>query len=87
VHLADATAAGLIDTEPDSKKRPGQDLLGDDIVIQPRDRVGADACNECEPVDSERPGAVLYFPQGEPLASAGAPRRELLQRHRQAGAS
>jgi hypothetical protein len=134
-------------------------------VIQPRDRVGADACNECEPADSERPGAVLrrlasdvdeqqrdsalrlrlgeplrtpaevgevlgvapeyvrrlersalqklghlvawldyvlaheepdvgvppaairYFPQREPLASAGAPRRELLQRHRRAAAS
>jgi hypothetical protein len=165
VHLADATAAGLIDTEPDSKKRPGQDPLGDDIVIHPPDRVGADACNECESADSERPGAVFhrlasdvdeqqqdsalrlrlgeplrtpaevgevlgvtpeyvrrlersalqklghlvawldyvlaheernvgvppasirYFPQREPLASAGAPRRELLQRHRRAAAS
>ena len=57
--MADATAAGLIDTEPDSKKRPGQDLLGDDIVIQPRDRVGADACNECEPADSDCLRAVL----------------------------
>jgi DNA-directed RNA polymerase sigma subunit (sigma70/sigma32) len=60
VHLADATAARLIDTEPDSKMRPGQDRLGDDIVIHPSDRVGADACKECEPADSERPGAVLH---------------------------
>jgi DNA-directed RNA polymerase sigma subunit (sigma70/sigma32) len=60
VHLADASAAGLIDTEPESKKRPGQDLPGDDIVIHPSDRVGADACKECEPADSERPGAVLH---------------------------
>jgi hypothetical protein len=164
VHLADATAAGLIDTEPDSKKRPGQYPLGDDIVIQPPDRVGADACNECEPAHWERPGAELhrlapdvdeqqrksalrrrlgeplrtpaevgevlgvtpesvrrlersalqklghlvawldyvlayeepnvgvppaairYFPQREPLASAEAPRRELLQRDRRAAA-
>jgi hypothetical protein len=133
-------------------------------VIQPPDRVGADACNECEPAHSERPGAELhrlapdvdeqqrksalrrrlgeplrtpgevgevlgvtpesvrrlersalqklghlvawldyvlayeepnvgvppaairYFPQREPLASAEAPRRELLQRDRRAAA-
>jgi hypothetical protein len=60
VHLADATAVRLIDTEPDSKKRPGQDTLGDDIVIHPPERVGADAGNECEPADFERPGAVLH---------------------------
>jgi DNA-binding CsgD family transcriptional regulator len=162
VHLADATAARLIDTEPDSKRRPGQDPLGDDIVIQRPDRVGADACNECEPADSERRGpelhrlapdadeqqrqsalrlslgeplrtpaevgevlgvapesvrrlersalqklghlvawldyvlaheepnvgvplaAIRYFPQRELLASAGAPRRALLQRDRRA---
>ena len=60
VHLADATATGLIDTEPDSKKRPGQDPMGDGIVIHPGDRVGADACNECEPADSEGPGAALH---------------------------
>jgi DNA-binding CsgD family transcriptional regulator len=134
-------------------------------VIHPADRVGADACNECEPADSERPGAVphrlapdvaeqqrrstlalrlgapvrtraevgeilgvapesvrrlersalhklghlvawldhllayeepdvgapaaaiRYFPQREPLARAGAPGRELLQRDRRAVAS
>jgi len=59
VHLADAIAVRLIETEPDSKKRPGQDTLGDDIVVHPPERVGADACNECEPADSERPGAGL----------------------------
>jgi hypothetical protein len=165
VHLADATPAGLIDTEPGSKKRPGQDPLGDDIVTHPPDRVGADACKQCEPADSERPAAVLrglapdvaeqqrtsalrlrlgaplrtpaevgevlgvapecvrrlersalqrlghlvarfdyvlayeepdvgappaairHFPQREPLASAGARRRELLQRDRRAAAT
>ena len=81
VHLADATAAGLIDTEPDSKKRPGQDPLGDDIVIHPPDRVGADACNGCDPAHSERPGAVLH------RLAPGTPRRELLQRDRRAAAS
>jgi hypothetical protein len=136
--------------------------MGDDIVMQPADRVGADACNDWEPAHSEGPGAELhrlapdadeqqrksalrlrlgeplrtpaevgevlgvapesvrrlersalqklghlvawldyvlaheepnvgvplaairYFPQREPLASAGAPRRELLQRPRRA---
>jgi hypothetical protein len=71
-------------------------------VIQPPDRVGADACNECEPAHWERPGAelhrlapdadeqqrksVLRLRLGEPLASAGAPQRELLQRDRRAAA-
>jgi hypothetical protein len=164
VHLADATAAGLIDTEPDSKKRPGQAPLGDDVVIHPSDRVGADPRNECEPADWDRlgaelhrlapdadelerksalrlrlgeplrtpaevgeilgvapesvrrlersalqklghlvawfdyvlaheepnvgvpPAAIRYFPQRELLTSAGAPRRELLQRDRRAAA-
>jgi hypothetical protein len=133
-------------------------------VIQRPDRVGADACNECDPTHCERPGAELrrlapdaaeqqrksalrlrlgeplrtpaevgkvlgvgpesirrlersalqklgnlvawvdyalaheepkvgvppaairYFPQRQPLASAGEPRRELLQRDRRAAA-
>lgn len=29
-------------------------------MIHPSDRVGAGACNECEPADSERPGAQLH---------------------------
>jgi hypothetical protein len=64
-------------------------------VIQRPDRVEADACNEWldyvlaheEPTVDVLPAAIRYFPQREPLASAGAPQRELLQRARRAAAS
>lgn len=36
--------------------------------------------------DGAPPDAMRYFPQREPLATAGAPRRELLQRDRRAAA-
>ena len=40
-----------------------------------------------EPNIGVPPAAIRCFPQREPLASAGAPRRELLQRDRRAAAS
>jgi hypothetical protein len=40
-----------------------------------------------EPNVGVPPAAIRYFPPPEPLASAGAPRRELLQRDRRAAAS
>jgi hypothetical protein len=39
-----------------------------------------------EPDVGVPPAAIRYFPQCEPPASAGAPRRELLQRDRRAAA-